>query len=104
MMVGITTMHKIFKGRRCIPDTELKAGLISGGSVALAEKLRNNHGWNGMSLLAAPVLTLEAGGIADTHWAVWKISQILKIALLINPENIMVENRIISTLCRCWGP
>ena len=73
MMVGITTMHKIFKGRRCIPDTELKAGLISGGSVALAEKLRNNHGWNCMSLLAAPVLTLEAGGIADTHWAVWKI-------------------------------
>ena len=72
-MVGITNFDKIFKGKKGIPETELKAGLISGGSVALAEKLRTSHGWNGMSLLAAPVLTLEAGGIADTHWAVWKI-------------------------------
>ena len=70
-MVGITTKHKEFKGRKAIPETELKAGLISGGTVALAEKLRNSHGWNGVALLAAPILTLEAGGIAGSHWAVW---------------------------------
>ena len=66
-------MHKIFKGKRCIPEEELRAGLISGGVVALAEKLRNSHGWNGVSLLAAPMLTLtlEAGGVVDTRWGVW---------------------------------
>ena len=63
-------MHKIFKGKRCIPEEELRACLISGGVVALAEKLRNSHGWNGVSLLAAPMLTLtlEAGGVVDSCW------------------------------------
>ena len=70
-MVGVTTMHKVFKGRKAIPETELKAGLIAGGTVALAEKLRNSHGWHGVTLLAAPIFTLEAGGIAGSHWAVW---------------------------------
>ena len=70
-MVGITRMHEVFKGRKAIPETELKAGLIAGGTVALAEKLRNSFGWNGVALLAAPILTLEAGGIAGSHWAVW---------------------------------
>ena len=73
-MVGIAAMHKIFKGRKTIPEAELKASLISGGTVALAEKLRNSHGWNGVALLAAPILTLEAGGIAGSHWAVWNLS------------------------------
>ena len=36
-------MHEIFKGRKAIPEAELRAGLISGGTVALAEKLRNSH-------------------------------------------------------------
>lgn len=76
-MVGVTNYHKIFKGKKPLPEGVLRAGLVSGGSVALADKLRNNHGWNGVSLLAAPVLTLEAGGIADTHWAVWKFSLLL---------------------------
>ena len=58
-MVGITTLHKIFEGRKEIPESELKAGLVSGGVVALAEKLRTSHAWNGINLLAAPMLTLE---------------------------------------------
>lgn len=75
-MVGISAVDKIdkiFKGRKTIPEVELKASLISGGTVALAEKLRNSHGWNGVALLAAPILTLEAGGIAGSHWAVWNL-------------------------------
>ena len=70
-MVGLTNFDKIFKGRRCLSDTELRKGLVSGGVVALAERLRNAHGWDGVSLLAAPIMVLEAGGIADSHWAVW---------------------------------
>ena len=80
-MVGITTFHKIFKGKRGIPEEELRAGLISGGVVALAEKLRNSHGWNGVSLLAAPMLTLEAGGVVDSRWGVWNFSWIIKIKI-----------------------
>ena len=70
-MVGITNFDKIFKGRKCLSDAEMRKGLVSGGAVALAEKLRNSHAWDGVSLLAAPILTLEAGGIADSRWAVW---------------------------------
>ena len=71
-MVGITNFHKIFKGRKEIPEEELKAGLISGGVAALAEKLRTSHGWDSTTLLAAPLLALEAGAVADCRWAVWK--------------------------------
>ena len=73
-MVGVTEFHKIFKGRKALPEEELRASLISGGVVALAEKLRNDHGWNGVSLLAAPFLTLEAGAVVDSYWAVWNLS------------------------------
>ena len=72
-MVGITALNKIFKGRKKIPETELRRGLVSGGAVALAEKLRADHGWNGKSLLAAPMLSLEAGAVADSRWAVWML-------------------------------
>ena len=72
-MVGITNFDKIFKGRKTLPEEELRAGLVSGGVVALAEKLRNAHAWNGVSLLAAPMLTLKAGAVADSRWAVWNL-------------------------------
>ena len=73
-MVGVTEFHKIFKGRKALPEEELRASLISGGVVALAEKLRIDHGWNGVSLLAAPFLTLEAGAGVDSYWAGWDLS------------------------------
>ena len=66
--------NKIFEGRRCIPEAEMRAGLVSGGAVALAELLREKHGWNGASLLAAPMMTLEAGSIMDSRWAVRNLS------------------------------
>ena len=79
-MVGVTNFNKIFKGRKLIPEEELRASLVSGGVMALAEKLREAHGWNGTSLLAAPFLTLEAGAVVDTYWAVWNISLLIKAA------------------------
>ena len=63
-------MAKIFEGRKCLDETEMRASLVSGGAVALGELLREKHGWNGASLLAAPMLTLEAGSIMDNNWAV----------------------------------
>ena len=69
-MVG-GKFNKIFDGRRCLGEEEMRASLVSGGAVALGELLRDKHGWNGTSLLAAPILTLEAGSVVDTNWAVW---------------------------------
>ena len=83
-MVGITTLHKIFEGRKEIPESELKAGLVSGGVVALAEKLRTSHAWNGINLLAAPMLTLEAGAVVDSRWAVWKNFALIKMDFLMS--------------------
>ena len=62
--------HKVFKGRAKLSERSIKEGMITGGAVALEEKLRANHGWNGASLLAAPIVVLENGAIVDTHWAV----------------------------------
>ena len=70
-MVG--SFDKIFKGRKNLPEAELRASLVSGGAVALAEKLRSSHGWNGVSLLAAPTMGVEAGAVVDSRWAVWMI-------------------------------
>ena len=70
-MVG--SFDKIFKGRKNLPEAELRASLVSGGAVALAEKLRSSHGWNGVSLLAAPTMGVEAGAVVDSRWAVWML-------------------------------
>ena len=85
-MVGITALNKIFKGRKKIPETELRRGLVSGGAVALAEKLRADHGWNGKSLLAAPILALEAGAVVDSRWAVWNLYYLLMTDEMISNE------------------
>ena len=37
--------HKIFNGKRRIPEVEMRAAMVSGGVVALAEKLRDVYGW-----------------------------------------------------------
>ena len=64
---------KIFNGRKVLEEAEMRASLVSGGAVALGEVLRDKYGWNGTSLLAAPMMTLEAGSIADCNWAVWHL-------------------------------
>ena len=64
-------VHKIFSGRKLLPEAEMRASMISGGSVTLAAKLQADHGWNGTSLLAAPIAVLEAGAVVDTHWALF---------------------------------
>lgn len=66
-MVG--SFDKIFKGRKNLPEAELRASLVSGGAVALG----SSHGWNGVSLLAAPTMGVEAGAIVDSRWAVWML-------------------------------
>jgi hypothetical protein len=30
----------------------------------------DDHGWNGTSLLAAPIAVVEAGAVVDTHWTI----------------------------------
>ena len=61
-------LHKIFSGRKRLTAEVMKEGMITGGAVTLAERLRQRHGWNGTSLLAAPIITAEAGAIVDTNW------------------------------------
>ena len=62
-------VHKIFEGRKPLGEAEMTNGMISGGALSLASKLEREHGWNGTSLLAAPIATLEAGTVVDTHWS-----------------------------------
>ena len=62
--------HKIFSGRKRLPEAQMRTSLFSGGTVALAEKLRSEQGWDGTSILAAPVLVLESGVVADSSWVV----------------------------------
>ena len=61
-------LHKIFSGRKRLTTEAMKEGMITGGAATLAERLREKHGWNGTSLLAAPIITAEAGAIVDTNW------------------------------------
>ena len=49
-------------------EAELRAGLISGGKVALANKMSAEHGWDGNSIKVVPVMVSEGGVIVDTHW------------------------------------
>ena len=63
-------VHKIFAGRKLLPEAEMRSSMITGGAVTLAAKLRDDHGWNGTSLLAAPIAVVEGGAVVDTHWAV----------------------------------
>ena len=62
--------HKIFNGRKQMPEDEMRAGLIMGGKAALAEKLRKVHAWDGRTLIAAPSAVLEAGAIVDNYWSI----------------------------------
>ena len=52
------------------PGGANKTSMISGGTVALAEKLKSEQGWDGASILAAPVLVVESGVVADSTWVV----------------------------------
>ena len=61
--------NKIFSGKKKLPEDILRHSFISGGLVALAEKLKESHGWNSTTILAAPIILLESGAITDNHWA-----------------------------------
>ena len=60
--------NKVFSGKKVIPETTLKQMVISGGSVALAEKLRQSHGWDSNTIMAAPIAVMESGVVTDNHW------------------------------------
>ena len=47
-------VHKIFNGRKQMPEDVMREGIILGGKAALAEKLKKEHAWNGRTLIAAP--------------------------------------------------
>jgi hypothetical protein len=47
----------------------MKASLLAGGSVALAEVLRRDHDWDGAQIIAAPVAVIENGAVVETRWA-----------------------------------
>ena len=61
---------KIFDGKKTIPEEVLRRCMIAGGAVALGAKLRDEHNWDGESLMAAPTLVLEGGVVVDSHWCV----------------------------------
>ena len=45
---------KIFDGKKTIPEEVLRRCMVAGGAVALGAKLRDEHNWDGESLMAAP--------------------------------------------------
>lgn len=61
---------KIFDGKKTIPEEVLRRCMVAGGAVALGAKLRDEHNWDGESLMAAPTLVLEGGVVVDSHWCV----------------------------------
>ena len=63
-------VNAIFNGRKKMGDEVMREGVIMGGKVALAEKLRHDHSWDGRSLIAAPITVMEAGAIVDNYWSV----------------------------------
>ena len=63
-------VNKIFRGRKAMSEEDMRSGIVVGGPAALAEKLRVKHGWDGRSLLAAPLAVLEMGSIVDNFWSV----------------------------------
>ena len=69
-MSNQTKVNKIFNVKRKITDNVIRQGFISGGHLALADKLLEAN-WDSRSLLAAPVMIIEGGNIADTHWDIF---------------------------------
>ena len=63
-------VNAIFNGRKKMADEVMRGGVIMGGKVALAEKLKQDHSWDGRSLIAAPITVMEAGAIVDNYWSV----------------------------------
>ena len=63
-------VHKIFRGRKEMSEEDMRSGTVVGGAVALAEKLRADHAWDGRTLIAAPIAVLEMGAIVDNYWSV----------------------------------
>ena len=61
---------KVFDGKKAIPEEVMRRCMIAGGSVALGAKLREEHNWDGESLLAAPMLVLEGGVVVDSNWCI----------------------------------
>ena len=62
------SFHKIFGGKKTLPEDFMRKCMVSGGAVTISEKLVRDHGWDGEKLMAAPVMVVEAGVVADSHW------------------------------------
>ena len=62
------TFDKIFEGKKPLPEEFIRRCMVSGGAVAIGEKLKKDHGWDGEKLMAAPTMVLEGGVIVDSHW------------------------------------
>ena len=62
------TFHKIFEGTKSLPEDFIRRCMVSGGAVAIGDKLKKDHGWDGEKLMAAPAMVLEGGVIVDSHW------------------------------------
>ena len=66
--MSLARFHKVFGGKKRLPEQEMRSSLVTGGAVTLANRMTREHGWNGSSLLAAPIAVLEAGAVVDMHW------------------------------------
>lgn len=62
------SFHKIFEGKKTLPEAFMRKCMVSGGAVAISEKLVKDHGWDREKLMAAPVMVVEAGVVVDSHW------------------------------------
>ena len=62
------TFQKIFEGTKSLPEDFIRRCMVSGGAVAISDKLKKDHGWDGEKLMAAPAMVLEGGVIVDSHW------------------------------------
>ena len=58
--------NKISSGNKALPKNDRRASTISDGAVTLAAKRRSNHGWNGISPLATPIMLADRGMVVNT--------------------------------------
>ena len=59
------TFQKIFEGTKSLPEDFIRRCMVSGGAVAIGDKMKKDHGWDGEKLMAAPAMVLEGGVIVD---------------------------------------
>ena len=62
---------KIFGEGKSVPKEVLEGSVFVGGAAALANKLKNEFGWDGVKLRAVVVLTVEGGSVVDSHWSIF---------------------------------